>query len=281
MITLQNLHTHSTWCDGKDGVEEMILGALSRGFDSVGFSVHSPMFYAPEHGVAEEDVEHYIADVRAMAKKYADRIKVFCGVELDLYSKLDLEPYEYIIGSVHYLKIGDEYVGFDRNAATVKSVIDTYFGGDGMKYAKAYYETLATLPTRGKIDVIGHFDLITKHSEKEDFFDWESPVYQGYAMAAMDALIPHVKILEINTGAIARGYRTTPYPTAFILKEWKARGGEIIISSDCHNKDFLTCGFAESIALAKACGYTHTQVLTENGFEPVPLEEMEKKLSPQ
>ena len=279
MITLQNLHTHSTWCDGRDSVEEMILYAMENGFDSVGFSGHSSMFYAPEHGMAVGEVESYISDVRAMAKKYEDRIKVFCGIELDLYSKGDFTPFDYVIGSVHYLKIGGEYVGFDRNATTVKSVIDTYFGGDGMKYAKAYYKTLATLPTRGKIDVIGHFDLITKHSEKENFFDWESSVYQGYATAAMDALIPRVKILEINTGAIARGYRKTPYPTAFLLKEWKARGGEIIISSDCHNQKFLACGFAESIELAKACGYTHTQVLTENGFMPVPLEEMEKKLS--
>ena len=278
MIILQNLHQHSTWCDGRDSVEAVIEGALSQGFDSIGFSVHSSMFYAPSHGIADGYEEGYISEVRDMAKRYEDRIKVFCGVELDFYSKFEPLPYDYIIGSVHYLKIGDEYVGFDRNAATVKSVIDTYFGGDGMQYAKAYYETLARFPERRKIDVIGHFDLITKHSEKENFFDWDSPVYQRYATEAMDALIPHVKIMEINTGAIARGYRTTPYPTAFLLKEWKKRGGEIIISSDCHDQRFLTCGFAESIELAKSCGYTHTQVLTENRFEPVALDEMKKKL---
>jgi histidinol-phosphatase (PHP family) len=212
------------------------------------------MFYAPTHGIAEGYEEGYISEVRTLAKRYEDRMKVFCGVELDFYSKFESLPYDYIIGSVHYLKIGDEYVGFDRNATTVKSVIDTYFGGDGMQYAKAYYETLARFPERRKIDVIGHFDLITKHSEKENFFDWDSPVYQEYATQAMDALIPHVKIMEINTGAIARGYRKTPYPTAFLLKEWKKRGGEIIISSDCHDQRFLTCGFAESIELAKSCG---------------------------
>ena len=279
MITLQNLHTHSTWCDGKDSVEEMILHAMSCGFDSVGFSGHSPMFYAPEHGIDKNEVEGYIADVRAMQEKYRGKLDIFCGIELDLYSKLDLAPYDYIIGSVHYLKINGEYVGFDRNAATVKSVIDTYFGGDGMKYAKAYYETLSALPERGKIDVIGHFDLITKHAENVCFFDQNADEYRGCVIKAMDALIPHVSLLEINTGAMSRGYRTTPYPTEFILREWKNRGGGIIISSDCHDKNFLSHGFGDSVKLAKSCGFEDTHVLTADGFVPISLEEMEKKLT--
>ena len=32
MNTLQNLHTHTTFCDGKDTVEEMINAALEKGF---------------------------------------------------------------------------------------------------------------------------------------------------------------------------------------------------------------------------------------------------------
>ena len=32
MNTLQNLHTHSTYCDGKDTVTEMIEAAISKGF---------------------------------------------------------------------------------------------------------------------------------------------------------------------------------------------------------------------------------------------------------
>ena len=66
-----NFHTHTTFCDGKNTPEEMVQSAIEKGFSSLGFSVHSPMFYAPEHGIAEENVDAYIADVRAMAKKYS------------------------------------------------------------------------------------------------------------------------------------------------------------------------------------------------------------------
>ena len=47
MSYLQNLHTHSTYCDGKDTPEEIINAALDMGFDSVGFSSHSYMHYSP------------------------------------------------------------------------------------------------------------------------------------------------------------------------------------------------------------------------------------------
>ena len=44
----QNLHTHSTYCDGKDSIEGMIQSAIAQGFQSVGFSGHSYMYYAPD-----------------------------------------------------------------------------------------------------------------------------------------------------------------------------------------------------------------------------------------
>lgn len=37
----QNLHTHSTFCDGKDTPEEMVLTVMEKGFSSVGFSGHA------------------------------------------------------------------------------------------------------------------------------------------------------------------------------------------------------------------------------------------------
>ncbi len=279
MTVLQNLHTHTTWCDGKDRAEDLLLQAMNQGFDSVGFSAHSPMFYAPSHGMDEAKVPAYIAEIRALKEAYRGKIEVFCGIELDLYSKLDLDPYDYVIGSVHYLKIGDEYVGFDRNATTVKNVIDTYFGGDGLAYAKAYYRTLAELPSRGRIDVVGHFDLITKHAEKESFFDPDSTDYRRYALEAMEALLPTIPLFEINTGAIARGYRTTPYPSTFLLKELRQRGGRVLISSDCHDARFLAQSFRESIALARACGFAEASILTSQGFVSIPLDAMERRLS--
>ena len=42
-MTLQNLHTHTVFGDGKNTPEEMVLGALSSRCASLGFSEHSPL----------------------------------------------------------------------------------------------------------------------------------------------------------------------------------------------------------------------------------------------
>ena len=53
MNTLQNLHQHCTFCDGKDTPEEMIAYAIEKGFDSIGFSSHS---YNPYSSYFEKDL---------------------------------------------------------------------------------------------------------------------------------------------------------------------------------------------------------------------------------
>ena len=57
MIIKQNLHTHSTYCDGNDRPEEMILTAIDKGFDSVGFSGHSYMYFAEDHSMSVAGTE--------------------------------------------------------------------------------------------------------------------------------------------------------------------------------------------------------------------------------
>ena len=36
-----NFHTHSTWCDGRNTVEELVAGAEAKGFAALGFSSHA------------------------------------------------------------------------------------------------------------------------------------------------------------------------------------------------------------------------------------------------
>jgi histidinol-phosphatase (PHP family) len=213
-----------------------------------------------------EDTEAYKKTVRALAKQYEGKIDVLCGIEFDMYSEDPLEGYDYVIGSVHYLKMGDEFVGFDRGADEVERVINVYFDGDGMKYTKKYYETLCELPNYAKSDIIGHFDLITKHLETRNFFDTTSKQYRTYALEALHTLKKTCPVFEINTGAISRGYRTTAYPEPFLLREMKALGCGVVISSDCHDNRFLDCHFGDALEMARACGFTEVLTLEKNGF---------------
>lgn len=271
MNSLQNLHTHTTYCDGKDTVEEMINAAIDKGFGGIGFSGHSYMFYSPSHSMSIEGTEKYKAEVTAMKDKYKDKIDVFLGLEFDAYSVVDLSGYDYLIGSFHYLKIGDEYVGFDRSAEEVARIINVYFGGDGMAFAKESYRQFAELTKYGNFDIIGHFDIITKNIEKVKFFDTDSEEYLKYAFEALDTMRGKIPFFEVNTGAISRGYRTTPYPMKNILKQMKEWGFGAIISSDCHDSKYLDCAFGDARNILLECGFSEKYILTPQGFTATEL----------
>ena len=57
MNSLQNLHTHTTYCDGKDTPEEMVLEGLERGFHSIGFSIHSYVPHSKTVVIPLEQIE--------------------------------------------------------------------------------------------------------------------------------------------------------------------------------------------------------------------------------
>ncbi len=271
MIYKQNLHQHSTYCDGADTPEQVIDAALKRGFDSIGFSGHSYMHYAPDHSMSESGTEQYIAEIKELKCKYRGIIDILCGIEFDMYSVLDLSPYDYVIGSLHYLDINGEKIGFDRSEAEVRRIINTYFDGDGMRFAKQYYKDLAMLPKYADCDILGHADLICKHLENANFFDTDSKEYRFAAIEALEALKGKIPYFEVNTGAIARGYRKTPYPAPFLLREFKRLGFGAIISSDCHDARFIDCGFNEAEKLLKEHGFDEIYVLKNGGFTATPI----------
>jgi len=268
---LQNLHTHTHFCDGKDSPEEIIEAARRKGFTSVGFSGHSYMWASKLLAPLGDRTQAYKEDIARLKKKYEGIMDVFCGLEFELYSKVDLTGFDYLIGSVHYLMCEGECLTFDAGLGAVKQMIDSYFAGDGLRFAKTYYETLAKLPQYGHFDIIGHFDLITKHIEKESLFDTVSKPYLHAAIEAAEALAGKIPYFEVNTGAIARGYRTMPYPSVPIIKELKRLGFGAVITSDCHDKEALDSGFLLATNILKECGFESKHVLTKQGFIEVPL----------
>lgn len=269
---LQNLHTHSTWCDGHDRPVEMIERALELGFDAIGFSGHSYMPFSPSIGMTPEGTRAYVEEIRSLQRRYEGRIRVLCGLEMEMFSDVPLEEYDYVIGSCHYLKIGGELVGIDRKADEVRRVVDTYFGGSFLRCAECYYETLSRLHEHGSFDFVGHFDLISKNCEKADFIDASSPAYRRIALEGLHETAKHFRLFEVNTGAIARGYRTTPYPAPFLLKEMKRLGCSVLLSSDCHDRRYLDCGFEDAMRLIASCGFDEVVVNTPEGFRGVKIE---------
>ena len=266
----QNLHMHSTWDDGSHSVEEMILASRAAGLTSVGVSVHCPMPFESGWSCPQARLPDYIAEVRALGTKYAGTIDVYLGIEWDAAAQVDLSPYDYVIGSVHGLPSAG-HTAVDRDAETTARCIRTCFAGDADAMAEAYFAELLKVAAQPEADIVGHFDLITKFDEQRRFFDEDSPRYVRAAERAMDALTAAGKIFEVNTGAISRGYRTTPYPSARWLRRLRAMGGRATVSADAHAAGGVACAFGQAEALLRACGFAEIWVLQGKKFVPVGL----------
>ena len=270
MNTLQNLHQHSAFCDGKDTPEEVVLEAITKGFGAIGFSSHC---YMPIVGycLTAESTPEYCKEINRLKQVYADQIDVFLGLEYDHCCPIDPVGYDYLIGSLHNLYIDGMYRNFDGTPEKYLALVNDYFSGDGLAFAKEYYRQLAQLPDKAPIDIIGHFDLITRHYDVQPLFDWNDKAYRNAAIEAAEALAGRVPLFELNTGAVARGNRTTPYPQDFIVKELKRLGFGVVITSDCHFKEKMDFWFEEGKEFLRNCGYTERHILTKDGFIPVPL----------
>ena len=171
-----------------------------------------------------------------------------------------------MIGSKHFL---GETAG-DYSKSVFDSLFESY-SGDYKKMCKDYYSDLSNMYDWQEVDIIGHLDLITKYNEDESYFKFNDKDYMNIVCDCIDRLLINDKIFEVNTGAIARGYRKTPYPSRDILEYLYAKNARICLNSDCHDKNYLDCAFEESLDLIQSCGFKEMQILTNDGFVPMKI----------
>ncbi len=270
MIT-QNLHTHSLWDDGQNTTDEMVRAAIAAGLTSVGFSGHSPLPFENDWVIPAGQLAGYRADVARLREAYAGKIEVFWGLEWDMLSETPLEGYDYVIGSIHYIPTGGPAVNVDNSPEETGRYLRKCFGGDADAAAKAYFKQYCALAGEEKVDIVGHFDLITKFDEQRHFFHPDSPAYKAAALEALEALAKADKIFEINTGAISRGFRTTPYPSRELLQALRRLGGRITIGSDAHSAAGIVCAFDAAERLALDCGFREIWRFDGKAFVPAGI----------
>lgn len=242
---LYNYHTHTCFCDGENTAEEMIQKAIELGFSELGFSGHSYIDFDKESCMSLENTELYKQEITDLKEKYKDKINILLGIEYDYLSNVSCDGYDYIIGSVHYLLKNGEYIFVDYSRERQIDSVNQYYGGDYYAFIEDYYAAVTDVYNKTKCDIIGHFDLVTKYNADGSLFDVNNPRYIKAWKRAADAIVKTPAIVEINTGGIARGYLKEPYPSKEIIDYFKAKGKKMIFSSDCHNKEFLLCGYEE------------------------------------
>ena len=263
-----SVHCHSRFCDGKNTLEEMTEAAWRQGLQTIGFTGHSHTPCDLSYCMNPERTKQYQEKTADLKQQYEGRLDILCGLEWDLFSDTSPREFDYFIGSVHYLhgpKTG-KYYAVDCRKEDLTACMSEEFDGDGISMAE-YYFWQVEQAAKKKPDILGHFDLIKKLNGNKDFFDENDLRYREAALGTLEKVIRYCNLLEINTGAISRGYRNDLYPDDFLLKRWCELGGDVIITADAHRSDMLTAYYDEAAKAAERAGFSSVIVLTKCGFE--------------
>lgn len=260
---LTNFHTHTTFCDGKSTAEEVVRSAIRKGFTALGFSGHGYTEFDKDYCLRDES--GYIAEINRLKEAYKKDITIYLGVEEDALSLVDRRKYQYLIGSSHYLLIDGKYYSVDASRDASQACLER-FHGDAVAMAEAYYSAFCSYIQHRKPDIIGHFDLITKFDEMDTPIFLNDPAYEAVAEKYITEAAKTGCIFEVNTGAISRGKRTTPYPSEKLLHTLKKLDAKLILSSDSHQADTLDCAFDETKAQLREIGFTRLMTLHYGEF---------------
>lgn len=163
------------------------------------------------------------------------------------------------------------YIYVDYSPYAVRWSVDNIFGGDPMAFAEAYFRDESRIVAETDCDIVGHFDLLLKFNEKERIFNEKSPRYRKAGESALERIFRDFKAkglqptFEVNTGAMAKEYRTEPYPSRDTLRVIRDMGGSFIINSDCHRAEKLDYGFVLAKELLVSEGYRQEIITTPGG----------------
>ncbi|WP_317301003.1 histidinol-phosphatase HisJ family protein [Allobaculum stercoricanis] len=269
----QNLHTHSQYDDGKDAIDEIVQKAQERGFTILGFSGHG--YYAKDDSsMTPEKTKQYIQDVRQAQQQAPNGLKIYLGIEKDSMAPIEnVEDFDYVIGSVHYLEHNGKIYPIDYSQEQFDEMLKEGYQNDINVLAKDYYLAIERQAQNPNIQIIGHLDLIAKYNEDQTYYCFDDPKILSYAKVAIEQLVKAGKIFEMNSGAMARGYRNSPYPSIELLKLIYEANGKILINTDCHDKEYLDYGMQICLDLAKQIGFKTLEMFNGKNFESKNIEE--------
>lgn len=288
-----NMHTHTLWCDGKASAEEMVLAAIQKGFNVLGFSGHcihplNPDFYKPVDDVwhiPSQNIRAYTQEISRLKEKYSSQIKILLGFEADYFEAPafgsaipDKNAYsefspDYLIGAVHFVNTEKGFYTVDHKAEVIKeNLIKLYSKANGEIDGRAavcdYFEAERNMLKKGNFDILAHPDLLRKRNGQLKFFDEEESWYKEELELSAKEIAKAGVISEINTGAIARGAMDDVYPSQYFLELLYKNGVPVCINSDAHTTDGLDCAFERAAETARRVGYKELNY--PNGYV-VPL----------
>ncbi len=262
MIPYADYHMHTPLCGHAVGEpEEYVKQGIKVGLKEMGFSDHAPMVHEPMPGVTMDfdelpKYQNMIEDVR---RRYANQISIKVALEADFIvgyeaktkAIIEAYPYDYIIGSVHFI---DDWAFDDpatREYWKIHDVNEVY---------RKYYGLLRQSAKTGFFHIIGHADLPKKFGARPtadltDDIKATAKVFKDTGVA-----------VEINTAGLRKPIKEM-YPAPNCLKIYREAGVPLTFGSDAHDPNDVGRDFDKARDLALSVGYTEYLIFKQGKIE--------------
>lgn len=265
-----DFHTHHDRCGHAVGkIRDYIETAIANGLDIIGISDHSPYFYReedhfrPNITMKKSEFPGYVAEVLALKEEYEDKIEVLLGVESDFFpeymnhyrKQYDKYPFDYIIGSVHYV---DGLSIFNKNRW--KRLTDD----EKVATKDAYYELIQQSARSGMFQILGHIDAM------KGFY----PEFSEIPSEAVEETLKVIGIenvaIEINTSGRTKSCGGW-YPSDAILEQALFYNVDVTFGSDAHNPERVGDDFQLVKTKLKEIGFDRWCIFRQKKKIYVPL----------
>lgn len=251
-------HTHHARCGHAVGtLEEYVLRGIEIGLQQIGLSDHMPLLhvdpatYYPEMAMPMEELPRYVEECFQLKAKYASQIDVRVGMEADyiegyeekIEQIIQAYPWDYVIGSVHFLGEWD---------VTDFRQTHQWEGRDRLAVYQQYYDAVEKAIRTGFYDYIGHIDVIKR-------FGFAPPAEQAaevraLEMSVLNAVKAHDLAIELNASGLRMPCEEM-FPSRSMLEICYTLGIPLTIGSDAHQPERLEQYLDQARTLLHEIGY--------------------------
>lgn len=262
MPPISDYHMHTPLCGHAKGEPaEYVRHGIKMGLKEMGFSDHAPLVSHRDPTITMDfdQLPLYHTMIEDVQKQFATEMTIKIALEADFIpgyedkTKKIIEgyPYDYIIGSVHFIKNW----GFDDPAER-----ENWKSKDINQVYHDYYELLRQSAKSKMFDIIGHCDLVKKfgHRATENMTNEIKATAKVFKETGV--------AIEINTAGLRKPIQEM-YPALDCLKIYAQAGVPLTFGSDSHAPVEVGKNFSEAAQLAQSAGYSEYLTFKQRKIE--------------
>jgi histidinol-phosphatase (PHP family) len=245
--------------------------ASERGIEELGVSEHIHRFVQSldiwQHPWyrhwARDDVDEYCDFVRSSGLKLGIEADFLPGREDRVENMLDGRPWDYVVGSVHF--VGEDAV--DVHGYPDWEAWDIWRGGDPERIWSRYFETLGEAARTGMFDILAHPDLVKVFGSRVPVPDGD---LRRFYERAMDGIAESDVTVEVSTAGLRKPIGEI-YPSAAFLEMCLDAGRPVALSSDAHTPEQLGHEYERAVEWLSDLGVSELAVFTgrDRTLEPI------------